>query len=307
VRIRTGKLRVAVQNGWYTARGCRVPGDVCTIGGSYLIDLGTTPQSDTFAKYIALTQTDVENQLAKFLAAFPQVRTNTRGTIILDMEHSAEGHSAHPDDLHLETDADKGSIIQAWKRRQAAARTVFPYARITQYGVVSPVSRGDPLNATWIARLAALVQAGTTTGYGGVGAAWDALDFLSPLLYNRYGPTDGINFWPSYDDRATTCLTGCATIKRSNGASIDAMPQLNTYIANGGSAHNDANILDLPTADPLGSTWGEMFRIFRDFGVAEVHVWNGLNSRYAVEGVADTIKPSSHLLDKFIHAGRGWG
>ena len=303
MRVRTGKLRISAQNSFYTAKGCHVPGSVCTISGKYFYTLGSTAQSDTFAEFLAKTQTEIEDHLeADFFPDAPNVRSNTRGTIIIDMEGEADGHSCHPNDLHLETTADKGSIIAAWKTRIAACRAVFPNARIGMYGLPIPVTKGDPLQATWIARIAAIVQAGTVAGYNSVGSAYDGLDVIIPILYARYGPTDNVGFWTSYDEQADTCIIGAKTILKSDGSAIPIMPLINTYVANGGSNENDLAILDLPTADPLGSTWAIQFGVFKDHGINEVCVWNGINSRYARQGVGE----STHLLSKMVHAGRGW-
>lgn len=283
-----------------------MPGDVCTISGRYLYDLGTTNQSNTWAQWQAKTQEEIEEHLrVDFRADAPRVRTDTRGTLILDMEGVASDDanlSSHPNELHTLSDANKAIVITEWKKRQAAVRAVFPNARITQYGVPIPVSRGDPANATWLARIAALVQAGTTAGYNGVGAAYDALDAISPILYARFGPSDADIFWLSYDDQAETCLDGAETILKSDGSSILLLPLVNTYVANGSSDDNDLNVLDLDTPDPIGSTWGIQFPIFRAHGIAEVVVWNGINSRFSRGGSG----PSTHKLARFIHAGKGW-
>ena len=303
MRVRGGKLRVSVQNGWYTAPGVLAPGDVCTISGKYFYTLGSTAQSDTFAEFLAKTQQDIETHLRDdFLADAPGVSADTRGTIIIDMEGEADGHSCHASDLHDETDSDKALIIAAWKLRIAACRAVFPNARIGLYGVPIPVSKGDPTVQLWIDRMAALVQAGTASGFDSVGSAYDGLDLIIPILYARYGPTDSVGFWTSYGTQVDTCMIGAKTILKSDGSAPGILPLINTYIANGGSNHNDAAILDLPTADPLGSTWGQQFPMFRAHGIDEVCVWNGLNSRFARQGVGE----SSHTLSKMIHAGKGW-
>jgi len=300
-------MKVSAQDEFYSARGCRVPGSVCTISGRYLYDLGATGLSSTWAQYQAITQTQVEDHLRNdFIPDSGNVSANTRGTLILDFEGDASDDSSlksHPKDLHTLSDANKAIVIAQWKKRIAAARAVFPYAKLSMYGVATPQTRGDPANTTWIDRIAALVQAGTVAGYNSVGAAFDGLDGLSPNLYNRYGPNDVSLNWNSYDDQADTCLTGTRTILKSNGASLPMWVLINTYIANGGSADNDLLLFDLATPDPLGSTWGMMFPKFRDHGVEEVHVWNGINSRFARNGPGATTTP----LAWFIHAGRGWG
>lgn len=306
MRVRGPRLRISAQNEFYTGRS-RLPGDVVTISGRYFLDLGATNQSDTWAEFLGKTQADVEEHLrSNFLPDSPGVRTSTRGTIIIDLEGVASDDpdlSSHPSELHtLPTDADRGDLIAAWKVRFAAARAVFPNARLAQYGVPVPVTRGQPDNATWLARIAALVQAGTAAGYSGTGGAFDALDGICPVLYARYGPDDGALFFESYDTQTDTCITGAKTILKSDGTAPVILPLINTYVANGNSAHKEKLILDLPTADPLGSTWGQWMAGFRAHGIAEAFVWNGINSIYARDGVGITAR----RLEEFTDAGKGW-
>jgi len=312
MRVRTGKLRVSCQNGFYTQPGVHVPGDVCTISGTYLYDLGAPPSAQTtWAGFTSKTQQEVEARLRDvFLPIAPTVRTTTRGVIVLDIEtfgtQGIEGHFSHPNHLWQETDADKALVITAWKRRIAACKAVFPNARIGMYALPRAGNLGDEniqgSDGNWSDRIEALVQAGTATGYNGVGGAFDDLDLLIPICYQIWGPNDTAQRWGSNRARVVQAMDGAALIKKSDGSSIPALPFISTCVF--GSASNDDGVLltELDTADPLGETWGVCFSVFRDYGINEVAVWNGINSRYARDGVGETTTPLSTL----IHAGKGW-
>ncbi len=310
MRIRTGKLRVSVQNGFYTQPGIHVPGDVCVISGTYLYDLGTPPTlQTTWDGFTTKTQAEVETRLREvFLPSALGVRTDTRGVIILDIETAGtvgiEGHFSHPNHLWEEIDSDKALIITAWKRRIAAVKAVFPNARVGMYALPRSGNLGDGgINAGdghWPDRIGALVQAGTATGYNGVGGAYDDLDLLIPICYQIWGPSDSEVEWSSNRARVVECMDGAAQIKKSNGSNIPAMPFLSTCVFGAASADDGVAILDLAHPDPLAAVWDVAFDVFRDYGIEEVCVWNGLNSRYAVNG-SSPIGPSTHLLASMIH------
>ncbi len=305
MRVRTGKLRISAQNSFYTVPGVHVPGDVCTISGTYIYDLGQSPVlQTTWDLYTTKTQNEIEDRLRSVFLPVCGFGINTRGTLILDMEGGpVDGHNSHPNHLYLETDSDKALIITAWKRRIAAVRAVFPYARIGVYATPRISNLGDGDADLYVARVGALVQAGTTAGYNSVGSAWDGVDLLIPICYQIWGPNDTAQRWGSNEARVVEAMTGAALIKKSTGASIPAMPLISTYCSGSQSEDDGVLMTELDTADPLGETWGVAFDVFKDYGIDEVCCWNGQNSRFARDGNGLT----TTLLSALIHAGRGWG
>ncbi len=294
---------MSAQNEWYRQPGIDIP-SVLIISGRYFLDLGTSSSVLTWANFINRTQTDVENQLDGFFADSPRVRANTHGTIIMDIENSADGHSSHPSDLHLESAPDQASLISAWKTRIAACRAVFPNAKIGLYGTLIGGSRGLLSGGqydTFIARKAALIAAGTTGG----GAAFDGLDYLVPIVYPNFGPDDSEGSWTSYYAMTIQAVTGSYEIKKSDGSTIPLLPLIGGYVSNGSSANNGDLLLDLQTVNshPLDNTWVEQFRAFRDTGADEIVFWNGINSKYARDGAGAT----NRLVAEFVYAGKGWG
>lgn len=298
MRVRTGKLRLSAQNTYYTKSRTRVPGDVITLSGRYVYDLGTSSTVLTWANYLAKTQEECEDRLRTvYQAEFPEVKSDMRGTIVLDLEGDADGHNTHPNELHEEDPADQLLIAAAWKLRLAAVRAVFPYCRLGLWSTLAPNSRGIE-GETYLARKEALVFAGTTAG----GAAFDGLDFLCPNVFPAFGPDDSANNYGSYYAMTYQGCSGSYEIKKSDGSSMALLPFIGAYVSNGGSNNNDELLIDFDTDDPLGETWGEQFRAFKDFGVDEVAFWNGTNTRNVF--AAGTM--SSRQVAEYVHAGKGW-
>lgn len=308
------KFRIACQNSFYTVGGVDNPGDVCVISGRYHFDLGSAGAT-TWADFCNKSQAEIENNLRNvFLPAAPTVSADTRGVIVIDLEtvgtQGIEGHFSHPNHLWKETDADKALVITAWKRRIAATRTVFPHARIGMYALPRSGNIGDGgLNigdGHWADRIGALVQAGTAAGYNGVGGAYDGLDLLIPITYQIYGPNDTAQKWGGTRARVVECMGGMVRIKKSDGSSIPAIPFLSTCVFGSTSVDDGVLLTELNTADPLGSTWGVHFPLFVEYGVKEVAVWNGLNSRFAVAGANGIVETTTPLSTLVSASGRQW-
>lgn len=291
---------MSAQNTWYTVPGVNVP-SVVTISGRYVLDAGVTSQTQTWANFLNRTQQQVEDQLRnRYLVDFPEVRTNTRGTIIIDLEGDADGNTTHPSFLHEYSTPDQLALVTAWKLRIAATRAVYPYAKLGLYAVIIPDSRGLA-SETYLAREAALIAAGTTVG----GAGYDQLDYLAPVVYPYFGPNDTAGQFGSYYAMTAQACGGAQKVKKSDGSSIPVLPMLGAYVSNGNSNDHEVMLLDFAVADPLGVTWGEQFRAFRDYGIDEAVFWNGENSPYCKKG--DGGEMSTRLVSEFVHAGKGWG
>lgn len=303
-------LRVSGQNTFYTVGPLAGVGIVCTISGRYHFDLGSTGAA-TWVDFYSKTQAEIETNLTDvFLPDAPTVSTSTTGVIVIDLETvgqgGVEGHFSHPNHLWQETDSDKALIITAWKRRIAATRAVFPNARIGMYALPRAGNLGDEDiqagDGNWSDRIDTLVQAGTATGYNGVGGAYDGLDLLIPITYQIWGPNDTAQRWGATKARVIQAMEGAKRIKKSDGSSIPAMPFMSTCVF--GSASNDDGVLmaDLDTDDPIGETWGVHLDVFREYGINEVCIWNGINEVFARDGVgATTTTLSSMVREAKVH------
>lgn len=266
-------LHLSCQGSWY-ARG-DLPGvrnDVFTIHGSGLL----ANTADPFATAVAYSQLQVEDQLGNtYFANRPTVDRTANAYFLLDIEAPI-----HPSDLHLLSAGDQDLCVTAWKRRIAAARTVLPNARIGMYATMIPDERGDPADATFIARQLALLEA--------VSEGWlDGIDWLCPVLYMRFGPLDNVGQWSTRERYFKQGIDAT----RELHATKPIMPLFSTRVENGSSQHNDVQILDLPDMkvggvasalalrEPqeryLARTWGLLQKVCVERGVGDLCLWVG--------------------------------
>jgi hypothetical protein len=175
----------------------------------------------------------------------------------------------HPQDMHKLPLAEQDAMIAAFCVRTMAARKKFPNAKLSLYGTLNPDARGRANDPVYLARLAALVRAGQK-------GMFDNLDYLSPVLYIRFGPTD--THWGTLAEYTKLGITGSKKLRKSNGARIALLPLTCPWVANGNSKHNGQVVLDLPTASPLKDTLQAQFDIFSAAGVRNGIVWVGENS-----------------------------
>jgi len=133
-----------------------------------------------FAAFLAKTENDVVGRLTAFKEAHPEIDPDTDAIIIMDIERP------HLADLHTYSANDRKAIVDAYRRRIAATKAVFPDAKLSLYGTLNPDGRGRSENPTYVARLNALVEAGRDRLY-------DDLDYVVPVLYVRFGCDDEAN------------------------------------------------------------------------------------------------------------------
>jgi hypothetical protein len=180
----------------------------------------------------------------------------------------------HPNDLHDAGDDDaRAAIVTAYKTRIAALKAVFPKAALCMYGTLSPDGRGRPGNELYQARLNALKIAGTQGLY-------DQLDYLVPVLYPRFGPTDPAAVWTSYRAYTELGIDGSRQLLRSDGTSLPVLPITGFRIGNtpANTAHSRQLLLDLPVDDPLGHTLRVQLGVMAEKGVQHVVFWVGKDS-----------------------------
>ncbi len=276
------RYHVSVQAGFLdtVANPCppSITPDIYTISGSPLRCL----ESDTHAQFIAWTQAQVESRIINNLennGITDRLTTTKHFTLDMEAPTVADGGDgyAHPNDLHLApTDVIKGQIIAAWKTRIAAARAVMPFAKLSMYGTIVPDGDGDETDATYLARLAALIQAGTVAGYNGVGALYDGLDYLAPVLYPRFGPDDGVH-WGTQPASTRQGIDGARQLLKSDGSSLPLLAYVTNRVHNGNSAHNDDLLLDFDLPMGLHSTLLNQFSVLAGRNVEDIAFWVGAN------------------------------
>ena len=263
--LRYPELFVSAQNEWYTQPiSCASAGSdtVITIGGSFLLSIGAfdTPDLDAF---LCKSRTQVENRLQRFLDRHPTVDHETTGMVIIDIEHP------HPSDLHCHPANIQRRLADAFAIRVAATRVKFPNAALGLYGTLVPDGRGRADDATYRARRRALVRAGRR-------GMFDQVDFLVPVLYPRFGPTD--HSWNTYERYTRLGVTGSRALLTSDHRSLPVIPLLTYSVANKNSKHHRQLLLDLPTINPLEATLGVQLEVLADEDTRRAVFWVGENS-----------------------------
>jgi hypothetical protein len=260
---------------------------VITVSGHFFFASGTV--NTTFDLFVSKSQTDIENRLRNnFLANHPEVNSGTSGFIIMDIE------SPHPMDWYTYSTADQINIINAFKTRWAAARAVFPNAKLTAYGFAVPDGQGknDP---AFVNGLAALTGVAVQQGL------YDQnINYLAPVLYNRFGPTDGATNWGTAATMARQGLSASLLMKNSvTSASLPLLPLVTYYVANGNSNHNLEHVLDFTlygVSDPIGTVLGSMVDvIYNEYSLTDFCFWIGSDSE-----ILGANNPNFHKLQDYV-------
>jgi hypothetical protein len=258
-------LHVAAQNTWLLSQpSCGAVNDVISISGHWFLQQGTF--GSDFAGFLARSQQDIEDRLGDYLAAHPEVTSDTDAILVMDIEEP------HLRNLHTFSPADQDAIVTALEVRIAATRRVFPNARLGVYGTLVPDGTGEVGNATYLARLAALIEAGREGLY-------DELDYLVPVLYVRFG-CDEVNGpcdsgWGTTAPYTQQGVEGSMQLRRSDDTSLPLLPLLSFRVHNGNSAFYRVPLLDLNVSDPLDSTLGVQLGILEANHVVDAVLWSG--------------------------------
>jgi hypothetical protein len=263
-----GRLEILVcaQNEWYTqpipcsARGG--PDTVITLSGYVFRSVGNRGIPDLEA-FVNVERSEVEDQIQKFLDRNPDVSTLTKGRLVMDIE------KPFPSGLHRQTPRMRARLVKAFATRAEAARRKFPNAKLGFYGTLVPDSRGRE-TTEYIARKGALVKAGEC-------GMFDEVDFLIPVVYPRWGPTDAAG-WETYEPYTHKAIEGSREIRRSDGSSLPVLPFLTVSVSNGNSKHHNEILLDLPTPEPLDATLGVQLDVLLALRVRTAVFWVGQNS-----------------------------
>lgn len=263
--LRRLQVLVCAQNEWYTQpipAPCQARGgvdSVITIGGTAFLSVGG-PKTPDLEAFLEKDVSDVERQLENFLDGHPTVSAQTTAIVIMDIERP------HPRDFHKHPVPMQVRLCDAFKARAKAARATFPSAKLGFYGTLIPDGRGRATDTTYLARKDALVRAGKC-------GMFDQIDCLFPVVYPRFGPTDGP--WETYEPYTRQAITGSRELARSDGSTLPVIPLLTYSVANGNSNHHGDLLLDLPTPDPLAATLHLQVDVMIAEGVRTTVFWVG--------------------------------
>jgi hypothetical protein len=261
------KILVCAQNEWYTQPiPCAVvggPDTVITLGGFLFRSVGDPGVPDLEA-FVKVKRSEVEDRIQRFLDAHPDVSALTKGRVVMDIE------KPFPSGFHRQPPRMRARLARAFATRAEAARRKFPNAKLGFYATLLPDSRGRD-TAEYLARIEALVKAGER-------GMFEEIDFLVPVIYPRFGPTDRADAWGSYEPYTRKAIEGSRKIRKSDGSSLPVLPFLTVSVSNKNSKHHNQILLDLPTADPLDVTLGVQLDVLLALRVRTAVFWVGQNS-----------------------------
>jgi hypothetical protein len=265
--LRRLEILVCAQNEWYTqpipCSASGGPDSVITLGGSVFRSIGDRGIPDLEA-FLNVERTDVEDQIQRFLDQHPDVSSLTKALVVMDIE------KPFPSGFHRHPPRTRARLVRAFATRAEAARRKLPNAKLGFYGTLVPDARGRENDQEYVARKRALVKAGEC-------GMFDDVDFVVPVVYPRFGPTDGAA-WNTYEPYTRLAIEGSRELRRSDGGSLPVVPLLTVSIANGNSHHHEEILLDLQTPDPLDATLGVQLDVLLAQQVRTAVFWVGKNS-----------------------------
>jgi hypothetical protein len=259
------KILVCAQDEWYTQPiPCAAdggPDSVITLSGRFFRAAKNLPVE----AFVNVKLSEVEDSIQTFLDKNPDVSALTKGRVVMDIEGPA-----FPSGFHRQPPRMQARLARAFATRAEAARRKLPKAKLGFYGTLLPDSRGRE-TTEYLARIAALVKAGER-------GMFDEVDFLVPVIYPRFGPTDSAGAWGSYELYTRKAIEGSRQIHKSDGSSLPVLPFLTVSVSNKNSKHHNQILLDLPTPDPLGVTLGVQLDVLLVLRVRTAVFWVGPNS-----------------------------
>jgi hypothetical protein len=182
-------------------------------------------------EFVGARDAEIRTRLTKYLEKHETI-PRAHDLVILDME--PEGIA--PADLGT-FEAEplrQRKLISAYAQRIRVARQVFrqtkvPGLRFGLYQIIVPNGKGKS-SKKFEMRMCGYIKAGEQGMY-------DQLDFICPVLYQRYGPKDAtpntLRLWIGAATRQG--IDRSIELTRSNGSRIPLVPLLSFWVFNGGS------------------------------------------------------------------------
>ena len=223
----------------------------------------------TEGEFIKTKEKEISDQWNEYIQAH-ELKPGRNHILILDME--PRGFS--PARLGEYSGLLQEELIKAYIRRIIVARQFvqekWPTVKLGLYQVIRPMSKGQR-NDDFIKMMSGYVRAGELGMY-------DFVDYLVPILYNRFGKSDvdfptekaKLHLWI---ERATRqAITSPQKLTRRKGDSIPLAPILTFWVANGNSDHDHRVILP--------ETMSLQLRILQEYSSVEIiNLWSGSETR----------------------------
>jgi hypothetical protein len=268
--------------------------DVSLVGK--LAKLGVSNRAVTISGRATLSEKDIERK--DFIDAKPEeIRTKLReflgkyrlprdnDLVILDMEPKGFAPVRLGD---FERDRKlQRALIAAYGRRIRVARQVLretkhPGLKLGLYQVIVPDGKGHSIEQRM-------------SGYRAAGeqGMYDQLDFICPVLYQRFGADDTtpgrLRTW--LDASSSQAIEKSHTLTRRNHTRIPLVPLLSFWVFNGNSANNRRAVQPESIARQL--------QIVQDaVGIEAIAFWSGWQTPQEME--SDTKPVERICIDAFL-------
>ena len=229
---------------------------------------------------------DIRTTLRQFLANNALPRAND--FVILDMEPSGFA----PRNLGEFNENAQRKLIAAYRlrirvARQELRRTGLPGLRLGLYQVIVPDGKGRR-SESFLERLSGYVAAGRQGMY-------DPLDFICPVLYQRFGPDDAqpetLRRWVAAATRQA--IEQSLTLTRRNGSRVPLVPILSFWVFNGRSANNRQAV-------PPASVARQLRMVQGGDGIHAIVFWSGSQTEREMAAAKEPVEPIS--IDDFLVA-----
>jgi hypothetical protein len=259
---------------------------VVTLNGSAL-NASKEVEEAEFVDVTDAALTAIRNRFTRYLQSRGLPRSST-DLFIVDIEGAVA-----PAQLGAMDETRRHAVIQGYKERIRVARDVLrtrdvPDVKLGLYQVIVPDGRG-------------LVTDKFRTqmcGYDAAGRCgmYDELDYICPILYQRFGPDDGdaeqVQGW--IDAATRQAIDSSLTVTRSNGAVIPLCPILTFWVSN----HPDHSQNALDAVAPESMLWQlRTLRRYRAREVAIIVLWAG------TEDTEGSTKPREPVdFPEFLHS-----
>jgi hypothetical protein len=261
----TCDIRFSLQNGY--ASDDLVHGlDPLGVSNAAVTISGRALRSEKDISIERFLAADVESIRTRFVRFLEANRVARPGDLlILDLE--PQGFAPRALGMFVEREKELRQLVEAYRRRirvarQELRRRKLPGLRLGLYQVIVPDGRGEA-SEEFEQRMCGYREAGRRGMY-------DDLDFICPVLYQRFGPLDaGAKRLRQWLDAATRqALDRSLTLTRRNGEGIPLVPILSFWVFNGKS-ENDR---DAVTPASIGL---QLQLVQQSAGIEAILFWSG--------------------------------
>lgn len=201
--------------------------NVWTMGGFAL----EVKKGDTVDQFLEYSESQIRSKLKSYLKKYQDLKPKTKDLVILDMESPAAPSGFGKPENRYRIDA----IIKAYRTRIRIARQELDEAKLALYGVIVPEAQGDPNKKIFRDRMEGYRIAADS-------GLFEEVDFLSPVLYTRWGPDDacGPNYRRKYCTLAARIRMGI--IQTAGLTNKPLIPLLSLKVFNRNSLNHAQNL-----------------------------------------------------------------